>query len=171
MCASRFLQKRVHVDCYALSQQFFFKYHGGKNLNSFFFAGRPQDHFLHARACYLIKQNSPTCLLCPNESFFGRRHYVSHMIEKHQIPADLMLCIVCGYLTSKYDNFAIHSPKCFPAIKEEFRHQCTHCLAYFYFEQDPYNPFYLSHMNQVHHQIVSTYYFDFKGGEIFNFRS
>ena len=77
------------------------------------------------------------------------------MIEKHQIPADLMLCIVCGYLTSKYDNFAIHSPKCFPPIKEEFRHQCTHCSAYFYFEQDPYNPFYLSHMNQVHHQIVS----------------
>ena len=76
------------------------------------------------------------------------------MIEKHQVPADLMLCIVCGYLTSKYDNFAIHSPKCFPPLKEEYLHKCDHCSAYFYFEKDEFNPFYLSHMNQVHQDFV-----------------
>ena len=119
-----------------------------------FFAGRSKDHFLHARACYLIKGNSPSCLLCPNESFFGRRNYILHMTEKHGIPADLMLCLVCGYLTSKFDNFSVHSPKCFPPLKEEFLHTCPYCNAYFYFEQDKFNPFYLAHINHAHPAFV-----------------
>ena len=81
--------------------------------NVIFFSGRSNDHFLHARACYMMKQNSPNCLLCPNESFPSKSFYLIHMQEKHRIEVDAMLCISCGISTSIFEYIPRHQIKCF----------------------------------------------------------
>ena len=78
-----------------------------------FLLGRSHDHFLHARACYMMKQNSPNCLLCPNESFPSKSFYISHMKERHLIEVDSMLCISCGMSSSVFEYIPRHQVKCF----------------------------------------------------------
>ena len=80
------------------------------------FSGRSRDHFLHARACYMMKQNSPNCLLCPNESFPSKGFYLMHMHSKHNIEVDAMLCISCGISTSIFEYLPRHQIKCFQVI-------------------------------------------------------
>ena len=80
------------------------------------FSGRSRDHFLHARACYMMKQNSPNCLLCPNESFPSKGFYLMHMHSKHNIEVDAMLCISCGISTSIFEYLPRHQIKCFQVL-------------------------------------------------------
>ena len=88
----------------------------GYNHLLLFFSGRSRDHFLHARACYVMKQNSPNCLLCPNESFPSKGFYLMHMHSKHNIEVDAMLCISCGISTSIFEYIPRHQIKCFQVI-------------------------------------------------------
>ena len=85
-------------------------------FHHWFFSGRSRDHFLHARACYMMKQNSPNCLLCPNESFPSKGFYLMHMHSKHNIEVDAMLCISCGISTSIFEYLPRHQIKCFQVL-------------------------------------------------------
>ena len=117
----------------------------------FYISGKPREHFLHAKACFLMKQNSPNCLLCPNENFPSKSFYLTHMKSKHGIETNVMLCVCCGVTSNLYENVARHQLKCFKPLKEEADHVCLHCDAHFYHaEPDWENPFFITHMNLKH---------------------
>ena len=116
-----------------------------------FISGKPREHFLHAKACFLMKQNSPNCLLCPNENFPSKSFYLTHMKSKHGIETNVMLCVCCGVTSNLYENVARHQLKCFKPLKEDAEHVCLHCDAHFYHsEDDTQNPFFITHMNLKH---------------------
>ena len=102
----------------------------------------------------MMKQNSPNCLLCPNENFPSKTFYLNHLREKHILPVNVMLCVCCGVTSNVYEIVARHQLKCFKKLIEEADHCCPHCDAHFYSENDHQNPFFISHMNLEHREII-----------------